>query len=101
MLKIPVIIDLPLYSDVTAAPVATHWRAVEDPPTEYHQQQTQICAVKLDKVNLTEETAYTIPDSTTGPETSQELDEEGIALLGCSHNFGITVRRTHISVYQS
>ncbi|KAK3558845.1 hypothetical protein QTP86_028717 [Hemibagrus guttatus] len=66
-----------LLPDVTAAPVATHWRAVEDPPTEYHQQQTQLCAVKLDKVNLTEETPYTLPDSTSGPETSQEPNEDG------------------------
>ncbi|KAK2834777.1 hypothetical protein Q7C36_015478 [Tachysurus vachellii] len=67
-----------LLPDVTAAPVATHWRAVEDPPTEYHQAQTQVCALKLDNsTKLTEDTSYTLPDSTTGPEESQEPNEEG------------------------
>ncbi|GAA6066644.1 interleukin-1 receptor-associated kinase 4, partial [Tachysurus ichikawai] len=67
-----------LLPDVAAEPVATHWRALEDPPTEYHQAQTQVCAVKLDNVTkLTEDTSYTLPDSTTGPEESQEPNEEG------------------------
>lgn len=73
--------EMPLKSDVAAEPVATHWRALEDPPTEYHQAQTQVCAVKLDNVTkLTEDTSYTLPDSTTGPEESQEPNEEGKAI---------------------
>lgn len=90
--KIALIIDMPLKLDITAAPVATHWRAVEDPPTEYYQVQTQLCAVKLEKAQLKEETPYALPDSTTGPEENQEPNEEGMAVHVCSRPVGITVR---------
>ncbi|XP_026774973.3 interleukin-1 receptor-associated kinase 4 [Pangasianodon hypophthalmus] len=66
-----------LLPDITPAPVATHWREVEDPPTKYHREQTQLCAVRLDKAQLKEETPYALPDSTTGPEENQEPNEEG------------------------
>ncbi|XP_053497453.1 interleukin-1 receptor-associated kinase 4 [Ictalurus furcatus] len=79
-----------LLPDITAAPVATHWRAVEDPPTEYHREQTQLCAVKLDKAQLKEETPSTLPDSTTRPEESQEPDEEGF----CSFTYRELTRIT-------
>lgn len=90
--KITFIIDMPPKLDITAAPVATHWRAVEDPPTEYHREQTQLCAVKLDKAQLKEETPSTLPDSTTRPEESEEPDEEGMSVHVCSHNVEIPVQ---------
>lgn len=90
-----VIIALPLKLDITAAPVATRWSAVEDPPTAYHQEQTQICAVKLDEAQRIEETPYTLPDSNTGPEESQEPNEEGMAVRAHSRHAGVTVGYTH------
>lgn len=90
--KIGVTIDMPLKLDISAAPVATHLRAVKDPPSEYHREQTQVCALKLDKAQVKEETPYTLPNSTTGPEENQEPNEEGMAVHACSHHIGITVR---------
>lgn len=84
------IIDMPLKLDINAAPVATQLR-VEDPPTEYHQKQTQLCALKLDKAQLKEETSYTLPDSTTGPGESQEPNKEGMAVHSCLCHVRITV----------
>lgn len=95
VINIKVIIDMPLKLDVSAAPDAKHWRAIEDPPTEYHRVQTQLCAVKLDKAKLTEETPNTLPDSTTGPTESQEPNKEGMTILVYSHHVEIIVRYTH------
>ncbi|KAF5907580.1 interleukin-1 receptor-associated kinase 4, partial [Clarias magur] len=66
-----------LLPDITTAPVETYWRSVEDPPTQYHQEQTQVCAVKLNQAKLKEESPCMLPDSTTGPEESQEPPEDG------------------------
>ncbi|KAM9495893.1 interleukin-1 receptor-associated kinase 4 [Clarias gariepinus] len=66
-----------LLPDITAAPVETYWRSVEDPPTRYHQEQTQVCGVKLNQAQLEEESPCMFPDSTTGPEESQKPAEEG------------------------
>lgn len=90
--KIALIPDLLLKLDITAAPVATHWRAVEDLPTEHHRAQTQLCAVRVDEARLKEETPSTLPDSTTEPEESQEPNEEGMAVHVCSGSVGITER---------
>lgn len=89
-----VVIDMPLKLDITAAPVATHWEAVEDPPTAYHQDKTRVCAVKLDKAQLKEEAPYTLPDSTTGTEERQESNEEGMADHAWSSHVGVTVVHT-------
>ncbi|KAF7701973.1 interleukin-1 receptor-associated kinase 4 [Silurus meridionalis] len=66
-----------LLPDITVPPDDTQWRAVEDPPSQYYREQTQVCAVKFDKVTLKEDAPYTLPDSTTGPEENQEPNEEG------------------------
>lgn len=92
--KIVVVIDMPPKLDMSAAPVATHWRPVEDPPTAYHQDKTRVCAVKLDKAQLKEEAPYTLPDSTTGPEETQEPNEEGMADHASSSHVGVTVVHT-------
>lgn len=89
-----VIIAMPLKLDITAPHVTTKWKAVKGPPTEYHREQTQLCAVKLDKAQLKEDTHYTLPDSTRGPEENEEPNEEGMAFHVRSHHVGITVRST-------
>lgn len=70
---------LVLKLDIATQPsVSANWTTVKCPVPEYHQQQTRPCGIRLCTSIVQEETLYTVPDSTTGPEEVQESDDEGI-----------------------